>query len=1449
MDVLALMQPLGILAASFVGFVVIFNRRSKKHRSGHYTLPGWNFFLKQRWAERRLRKRFKEEDPGEEFFISHPDDEVHAIEKDIGVESLQFYGTDSQGNELLVKISRRKGRVADVILSLRLESGETLTLPQHPDTRISSANTEEAFEAAGLRYECLVPNSNWRITFAGYLRREIRKTWSAEVHDDDLIFVRFNFIWGAANEPLSWPWNWSPKMMASALATEPWLDGKWINMVPMSTQGVDQFGSLRGQITIGESAPKEVVLPGIREKRWGIERTDYIHRTANFLVSCYDGLIFTLNTKSFSKGLTHVQSGLVRLPCGEVYPIDWSDFHISTLAEHPASLPRGFTFRFSGAGRTFTVVLHFLPEKILPLQGGRPLEWFSHHVPFEVTVNGIPGRGSVQLHYPESYMDISLPHQREEPRIRKLRYKEIKPNPGKLVVRLSDIDAQSVAVAGGKGASLALLTCATDNGTFSVPMGFVVTSSAYRQQMNGDQDLGRLLDRLVGICEEEIKGNLREVCEEVVAKIQSMDVKMQIRLAIEEVLGGIIQSECEENSGDFEIVREMRYAIRSSGISEDGSDASAAGQNETFLGVSTVDEIHRSIVKCWASLYTYQSVQYRRQNTQPIITEMAVVVQQMVAADVAGVLFTRHPSTGNPSHVLITSNYGLGESVVSGEVDPDVFVVKRNYHDTKFTLVETKVGKKEYKIKMASNGREVEKIPLDEDVQTSGISEDGRDASAAGQNETFLGVSTVDEIHRSIVKCWASLYTYQGVQYRRQNTQPIITEMAVVVQQMVAADVAGVLFTRHPSTGNPSHVLITSNYGLGESVVSGEVDPDVFVVKRNYHDTKFTLVETKVGKKEYKIKMASNGREVEKIPLDEDVQTSTTLNWELAHEFDYPIMSPQDARSTANVQEVFPGCTAPLSLFTVAKMIDEASFTGATGLKASTRLFNVFWITMYQLGFEMYNLFLRQPDEKISMLHKVFGMAVLGRDFITKEVLSIGIHRRGITGNWIKFKMMVKTIVQFFNNGNRSARGVSLTNSFRNEYSPESLERFSTASELYEDITKNMVQLYEMSGIHGIVSQVSVLSQVVLMMIMVEGAESFTEDHFNDLAIVLKCSKEVESAEIPKSLAEIGRIIYTTGKAEEFHKIPPKDAIGWLERNCREAHKLFVEFIAKNHHRGLKEFDLATETWGMRPEIVIEMIQANVRFGKAPTAAVTEDSRDIVDQLRSPKKGLSKFFLRRLVSLLKKSVQRRELSKSNLIAVVNEFRMGFRHLGRLMVAEGRLPDFHLIFYLVPAEIERLLRRRDARIVHKASRRRRLLTQWEHIQFPELATGIPRPINHQATTPPDGGECIVQGTTVYPGLITARACAIKSFAEVDQIQSGDILITYSTDIGWSPYFPMLSAVVTEIGGLISHGAVVAREYGLPCIVAARGATDYFRTGDMVTLDAGRGVIFRTESAHS
>ena len=97
-----------------------------------------------------------------------------------------------------------------------------------------------------------------------------------------------------------------------------------------------------------------------------------------------------------------------------------------------------------------------------------------------------------------------------------------------------------------------------------------------------------------------------------------------------------------------------------------------------------------------------------------------------------------------------------------------------------------------------------------------------------------------------------------------------------------------------------------------------------------------------------------------------------------------------------------------------------------------------------------------------------------------------------------------------------------------------------------------------------------------------------------------------------------------------------------------------------------------------------------------------------------------------------------------------------------------------------------------------------------------------------------GGAKVQGTSVCNGVVTARACVALNLEEATVIRPGDILITNATDIGWSPYFPLLGGVVTELGGIISHGAVIAREYGLPCIVSAEDATRIFKTGKLFVL---------------
>ena len=142
------------------------------------------------------------------------------------------------------------------------------------------------------------------------------------------------------------------------------------------------------------------------------------------------------------------------------------------------------------------------------------------------------------------------------------------------------------------------------------------------------------------------------------------------------------------------------------------------------------------------------------------------------------------------------------------------------------------------------------------------------------------------------------------------------------------------------------------------------------------------------------------------------------------------------------------------------------------------------------------------------------------------------------------------------------------------------------------------------------------------------------------------------------------------------------------------------------------------------------------------------------------------------------------------------------------------------------------------------RRRHLFKSWDSVQFPEIIRGnhvqVENTIKSDITEEETGG-LEMRGTPACPGVVTGPAKVITHISDADTIEAGDILITHSTDIGWSPYFPILAAVVTELGGLISHGAVVAREYGLPCLVGVPGATRVFNTGDLVTVNAVKGIL--------
>lgn len=225
-----------------------------------------------------------------------------------------------------------------------------------------------------------------------------------------------------------------------------------------------------------------------------------------------------------------------------------------------------------------------------------------------------------------------------------------------LTLFFNEPDAQCEQLCGGKGSSLAYLTQfannhSTQKNEFIVPQGFILTTDAFDIQLKCNKSIRDAISMIESVAYNKTDGKLELVCEQLKTLFTETPIEIEIVNEIRRAY-----SILKNNTGSS-----LKVAVRSSAIGEDSAESSSAGQNETFLGIQNIDQVLIAIRKCWASLFTVQSVTYRIQNIQPINTKMSVVIQTMVAPDCAGVLFTQHPVSNDPSKLLITANYGLGE--------------------------------------------------------------------------------------------------------------------------------------------------------------------------------------------------------------------------------------------------------------------------------------------------------------------------------------------------------------------------------------------------------------------------------------------------------------------------------------------------------------------------------------------------------------------------------------------------------------------------------------------------------------------------------------------------------------------------------------------------------------------------------------------------------------------
>nr|CAI5849630.1 unnamed protein product [Callosobruchus analis] len=590
------------------------------------------------------------------------------------VNTQNFYGVDQHGNSLSLKFAIGVDNIVEIFVCLRLENGCTYVFPDG-NHMIETNLAKQQWKAEGLEVELLEPFRRLRITFNGVLHN---------ISTQQNEHVIFKFIFNSAASPRFIPHDVDERQLASSLAKEYWRDGSWTKLL-QNQIGFDQFGALKGLVRIGNSSDQyHLNLPCCRSKDFGIGDKFVTNRALKvYIVDDYGNLIhFVL--KSFQNGCSQMNYGSVYTSDYKLLTLKDIDIKLIDVAPHKI-IPEMMTVHVKVENKVFKCVVHLKQNKTTIGAIDRKYGYEIFNVPAECDINCFQGNAVVEFWYKREGSSLYIP-------IPRLHEKIVSPLPNDLVVDIRSDSAKVLKITGGKGNSLALLA-SLNSVTFSVPEGFIVTVNSYRKQLSKQIELQKAISLIDDICCGRVKRELDYACRETVELFKSSNLSEEVEEAVKTQLR-IYGSDMKSG-----------WAVRSSAIGEDSEELSAAGQNDTFLGCQSVEKILDSILACWGSLFAYQSVKYRWQHGLPVLSDMAVVVQKMVPADCAGVLFTCHPTTCNPLEMVVTSNFGLGETVVSGESDPDTFVLKKTW-DGKMSASSSSLGLKNKVMKMSSEGVE-----------------------------------------------------------------------------------------------------------------------------------------------------------------------------------------------------------------------------------------------------------------------------------------------------------------------------------------------------------------------------------------------------------------------------------------------------------------------------------------------------------------------------------------------------------------------------------------------------------------------------------------------------------------------------------------------------------------------------------------------------------------------